>query len=117
VRWCIAGKGGAHTVSARIPADARVLVAHGVLVDGTLEVTLSADDTEIARRDLGVGVPLAWAPDGAFLTVGYARPFPVSEDYAPPATAPSSLVDVSINVGPLPPFDFEAELARIMRHQ
>jgi arylsulfatase len=116
-RWCIAGKGGVHTVSARVPDGTRVLVAHGALVDGTLEVTLSAGDTEPARGNLGVHVPLAWAPDGAFLTVGYARPFPVSEDYLPPAPAPASLVDVTIHVGPLPPFDLDAELARIMRHQ
>ena len=60
----------------------------GALVDGELEVTLTADGIEIVRRNLGVHPPLAWAPDGAFLTVGYARPFPVSDDYAPPATAP-----------------------------
>ncbi len=94
-----------------------VLVADGALVDGGLEVALAADGVEIARRNLGVHPPLAWAPDGAFLTVGYGRPFPVSDDYAPPAPAPPSLVDVTIQVGPLPPFDLEAEMARIMRHQ
>ena len=88
VRWCIAGKGGTHTVSAVVPADTQVLVADGVLVDGGLEVTLAADGVELARKNLGVHPPLAWAPDGAFLTVGYARPFPVTDDYAPPATAP-----------------------------
>ena len=117
VRWCIAGKGGAHTVAAPVPADTQVLVADGALVDGALEVTLAADGVELARKNLGVHPPLAWAPDGAFLTVGYARPFPVTDDYAPPATAPPALVDVTIQVGPLPPFDLEAELARILRHQ
>ena len=100
-----------------VPPATRVLVADGALVDGGLEVTLTADGVEIARRNLGVHPPLAWAPDGAFLTVGYGRPFPVSDDYAPPAPAPPSLVDVTIQVGPLPPFDLEAEMARIMRHQ
>ena len=116
-RWCIAGKGGAHTVAAPVPPNTRVLVADGALVDGDLEVALAADGVEIARRNLGVHPPLAWAPDGAFLTVGYARPFPVTDDYAPPAPAPPSLVDVTIQVGPLPPFDLDAELARILRHQ
>jgi arylsulfatase len=116
-RWCIAGKGGAHTVAGAAPPDTRLLVADGALVDGALEVALSADGVEIARRNLGVPVPLAWAPDGAFLTVGYGRPFPVSDDYVPPATAPRSLVDVTMQVGPLPPFDLDAEMERIMRHQ
>ena len=93
-----------------------MLVADGALFDGGLEVALSADGVEIGRRALGVHPPLAWAPDGAFLTVGYGRPFPVG-DYVPPATAPPSLVDVTIQVGALPPFDLDAELARIMRHQ
>ena len=53
----------------------------------------------------------------AFLTVGYGRPFPVSEDYEPPAPAPASLLDVEITVGPVPAFDLDAELARILRHQ
>ena len=117
IRWCIAGKGGTHTVSARLPGATRVLVAQGSLAGGQLEVALAADGREITRRNLGVHPPLAWAPDGAFLTIGYARPFPVSDEYAPPAPAPASLVDVAIQVGPLPPFDLEAELARILRHQ
>ncbi len=117
VKWCIAGKGGAHFVRAPVPAIARVLVAEGAVTNGQLEVTLAADDTEIARRNLEVHPPLAWAPDGAFLTIGYARPFPVGDDYTPPAPAPASLVDITIRVGPLPPFDITAELERILRHQ
>ena len=101
-RWCIAGKGGAHSVEGAV---------------GGLEVALTADGVEIARRNLGVHPPLAWAPDGAYLTVGYGRPFPVTDDYVPPASAPPSLVDVTVHVGPLPPFDLDAEMARIMRHQ
>jgi hypothetical protein len=64
-----------------------------------------------------VHLPLAWAPDGAFLTIGYGRPFAVTDAYRPPATAPRSLVGVRILVGPAPPLDVEAELARVMRHQ
>ena len=94
-----------------------MLGAHGEITDGRLTVTLTADGTEIGRADLGVSIPLAWSPDGAFLTVGYARPFPVSDHYAPPAPAPANLLDVEITVGPPPPFDLDAELARILRHQ
>ena len=99
------------------PRTSRVLVAQGALVNGQLEVTLAADGIEIARKNLAVHPPLAWAPDGAFLTIGYARPFPVSDEYTPPASVPPSLVDLAIHVGPLPPFDLDAELARILRHQ
>ncbi len=117
VRWCIVGGDGAHLATARVPASARLLGAQGTITDGNLVVSLTADGTEIGRSDLGVSIPLAWSPDGAFLTVGYGRPFPVSDDYDPPARAPASLLDVEITVGPAPPFDLEAELARILRHQ
>jgi len=104
-------------VRAPVPPGARMLVAEGSLVDGSLAVSLSADGDQLARRNLGVHAPLAWSPDGAFLTIGYGRPFPVSDEYAPPAPAPPSLREVAITVGPLPPFDLDAELARILRHQ
>lgn len=117
LRWAIAGKGGTHTVAGPVSSPAHVLVAEGTLDDGQLEVTLAADDTEIARRRLSVHPPLAWAPDGAFLTIGYGRPFPVTDDYSPPAPAPESLVEVVFHVGPLPPFDLAAELERVLRHQ
>ncbi len=73
--------------------------------------------TEIGRASLGVPVPLAWSPDGAFLTVGYGRPFPVTDRYEPSVRAPASLLDVTITTGPPPPLDLDAELARVMRHQ
>ena len=117
LRWCIAGKYGTREVAAPLPGAAAVLVADGAIVDGAIEVALSADGTEIGRAGLGVAVPLAWSPDGAFLTVGYGRPFPVTERYRPPAPAPSTLLDVTITTGPPPPFDMEAELARVLRHQ
>jgi arylsulfatase len=117
LRWCIAGKYGAREVVAPLPRGATVLVADGTVNDGAIEVALLADRDEIARANLDATVPLAWSPDGAFLTIGYARPFPVTERYRPPASAPSSLFDVTITTGPPPPFDFEAELARVMRHQ
>jgi hypothetical protein len=39
------------------------------------------------------------------------------EDYEPPAPAPTSLAEVRLVTGPLPPVDVDAELARILRHQ
>ena len=117
VRWCIATTHGALRVGAPIPTGAALLGAEGELVEGGLSVTLTADGVEIGRAELGAHVPLAWSPDGAFLTVGYGRPFPVSEDYIPPAPAPAGLLDVAIRVGVAPPVDLDAELARVMRHQ
>jgi hypothetical protein len=80
-------------------------------------VTLTADGVSLACEHLGVAIPLAWSPDGAFLTVGYSRPFPVCDGYEPPAPAPPSLLDVTFTTGALPPLDLEAEFARVMRHQ
>jgi arylsulfatase len=114
--WCIAGA-WRDAVHGRVPPGVRVLVAQGELVGGVMEVSLHADGTEIGRRRLDAAVPLAWSPDGAFLTVGYSRPFPVSEEYTPPAVAPPTLLDVTIDVGQPPPMDLEVEFARIMRHQ
>ena len=107
--WCLAGKARAQTVSAPILAGTRVLVAEGAVSDGQMEVVFTANGTEVARGRIDGTPPLAWAPDGAFLTIGYGRPFPVNDDYVPPAPAPPSLRDVSFTVGPLPPFDLEAE--------
>src|SRR5262249_18758091 len=117
LRWCIAGKYGAREVGASLPAGATVLVADGAVVGGAIEAALSANGPEIARANLGVPGPLAWSPDGAFLTVGYGRPFPVTDRYRPPAPAPSTLFDVTITTGTPPPLDLEAELARVLRHQ
>lgn len=117
VRWCLAGGAGTRVVSGHIPEGTRLLGAEGTIGDDGLVVKLTADGKEIGHERLGVSVPLAWSPDGAFLTVGYGRPFPVSEDYDPPAPAPASLLDVTITTGPPPPFDLDAELERVLRHQ
>jgi hypothetical protein len=115
--WCMAGKFGVRDVRGRVVEGARVLVADGAIVDGCVEVTLSADGSTIGRDSLRVPIPLAWSPDGAFLTVGYGRPFPVCDAYEPPAPAPAALLDVTITTGTPPAFDFEAELTRVLRHQ
>jgi hypothetical protein len=117
LRWCIAGKFGEREVAARLPPGPTMLVADGAIVDGAIELVLSANGTEVGRANLGVPVPLAWSPDGAFMTIGYARPFPVTDRYRPPAPTPSTLFDVTITTGPPPPLDIEAELARVLRHQ
>ena len=78
---------------------------------------LNADGTVVAEEVLPLMFPPVIAPDGAFLTVGYGRPFSVCEDYVPPAPAPASLLGIRVDTGPPPPFDFDAEYERAMRHQ
>jgi arylsulfatase A-like enzyme len=117
VAFCVAGRGGAHEFRATITPGATALIVEGHVNAARLEVVHATSDSELARGDLDVSIPLAWSPDGSFLTVGYGRPFPVSEAYAPPASAPASLVGVTITVGPPPPLDLASELERILRHQ
>ena len=102
---------------AALPPEARVVRAV-VAPDGAgaFTVVLEADGAEVGRGRLS-RIPLSWAPDGAFLTVGWSRPFPVTDAYAPPFPAPDALASVTITTGPPPPFDLEAELALLLRHQ
>ncbi len=102
---------------APVPAGSRVLrVVVAPSENGGFTVTLEADGEVLAEGSLSQ-IPLSWAPDGAFLTVGWSRPFPVTDDYLPPFPAPGSLDSVTITTGPPPPFHLEAELEHLMRHQ
>ncbi|MCZ7631827.1 MAG: hypothetical protein M5U19_23460 [Microthrixaceae bacterium] len=117
LRWVMAGFGGPVEVSAAIPAGTTALGVQGTASPEDLELVLSADGARIGEGPLGRPVPIAWAPDGAFLTVGYGRPFPVTERYDPADEAPGSFVGLSVVTGAPPPLDLEAELERVMRHQ
>ncbi len=117
IRWVMSGFGGPSEVVATLPEASRVLTAEGTVMEGDLEVVLGADGVEIGRGRIGRAVPLAWAPDGAFLTIGHARPFPVTDRYDVEESAPSSLAGFSVRTGQLPPLDVEAEFERVMRHQ
>lgn len=100
-----------------IPTGAHVLRAWATArPGGGFDTGLAADDTIVATGELR-HMPTVRAPDGAFLTVGYSRPFPVTDDYVPPFAAPASFAGVTISVGPRPPFDLQVELARVLRHQ
>ena len=116
-RWVMAGFGGPIEVSAAIPTGATALTVEGTTSPQDLEIVLSADGIEIARGALGRPVPLAWAPDGAFLTVGFGRPFPVTDSYDTADEAPESFIGLSVVTGDLPPLDLDAEFERVMRHQ
>lgn len=124
--WILNYDGREHRVTGRVPEGTQILAASGAPngdkppVNGTfsspMNIVLTADGEEIARGEIG-GIPGTFSPDGAFLTVGYGRHFPVCDDYEPPFPAPSSLVDVVVHVGPPQPLDLDAEMERVMRHQ
>lgn len=115
--WALAGKHGTRVVCGPLRSPASVLSVACTVGDGSLGVELSADGETLAAEVVEGTIPLAWSPDGAFLTVGHGRPFPVVEDYVPPAPCPPSLVAVRFTTGPPPPLDAEAEEARLLRHQ
>jgi arylsulfatase len=102
---------------ARVPAGAQVLRAWATpAAGGGFDTAIAADDTTLATGRFHA-IPASRAPDGAFLTVGYSRPFPVIDDYQPPFPAPASLASGTVTTGPPPPFDLDAEMVRVMRHQ
>ena len=118
LRWVAVVHGREYRVAAAVPTGACFAGAVVSPTDGGLfTVTLTADDAEIGRGANPVPIAANWAPDGAFLTVGYGRPFPVCDDYSPPAPAPDAMASVTIETGQPPQFDFAAEMAHAMRHQ
>lgn len=118
VTWIYTTSGVEYRISARVPPDCRVLSVAAVPRDGAgFDLRLSAGDRVVAEAVMAPSIPPAIAPDGAFLTVGYGRPFPVCQDYQPPAPAPESFVGVRIDLGAPPPLSLAAELERVLRHQ
>ena len=116
--WIYTTSGTEHRVSAPLPAGCRSLAVVAT-PRGVVASTSSSRPTRasLATAIMDRAIPSAIAPDGAFLTVGHGRPFPVCDDYQPPCPAPPELVGVRIDVGQPPPLDLDAEFARIMRHQ
>ncbi|MEX2293488.1 MAG: arylsulfatase [Acidimicrobiales bacterium] len=116
--WVLAWNGEEHRLSAPLPAKTRTAVVDAQpRQPAGFDLQLHLDELLAAEGVLPMAFPPAIAPDGAFLTVGYGRPFPVCDDYLPPAPAPAPFVGVRIDVGAPPPFDFAAEHVRAMRHQ
>lgn len=116
--WVYVWNGTEHRVEAKIPTGTRSLeIAVSAALDGRFDVVLSAAGAELDRSELPEAMTMAITPDGAFLTVGYGRPFPVTEDYAPPFPAPASLVAVRYDLGAPAPIDVEELVARAIRHQ
>ncbi len=117
IHWVLAGDGHEHSVSIPIRGGERLLVIDGTPNDDGFTLTLAADTGATATAVSPMRPPMAFSPDGAFLTVGYGRPFRVSDLYEPPFPAPASLTTVHIDTGPPPPIDFDQLLADVMRHQ
>ena len=116
--WVLVVDGSQHRLTAPIPAGTRFITVDGTPVDGGFETAFHTDTAgEAATAKWPVGLPMVLAADGAFLTVGYGRPFSVCEDYQPPAEAPPSFTGVLVKTGKPPPFDADAVLADVMRHQ
>ena len=117
VSWVLNVNGREHRLDADIPEGERALVVDAVPGQGEVELRLhGASGALIAQTHIDAEIPGAFAPDGAFLTIGYGRPFPVCDDYAPPFEA-ASLIGVRIDAGAQPDLDFASEFAHVMRHQ
>jgi arylsulfatase len=58
-----------------------------------------AGDALLAEEVVPVDIPFRWNPNGAFLTVGFGRGFPVCDDYSPPFRFNGALDQVVIGVG------------------
>jgi hypothetical protein len=98
VRWAHAGKMVDDRVEAPLPDGASTLAVRAEpRPGGGFAVTMEADGATIGSGLLVHDFPQAWSPDGSFLTVGSGRPFPVTDDYEPPAPAPTSLVTLAID--------------------
>lgn len=118
VHWALNYDGRLTHLAAPVSSGTSVVAVDGRPTEaGSCELILTVDGSEEATASTPSPIPTAIAPDGAFLTVGYGRPFPVTDDYQPPFPAPESLAGIRITVGPQPPLDFDAELARALRHQ
>ena len=117
LRWVLAFSGREYRIEGRVPAGTRTLTLSLAPNGKATDAELRADDDVIAIEQFDHSLPGALSPDGSFLTVGYARPFAVCDDYTAPATAPPSFAGLRADVGAAPELDFEAEFERVMRHQ
>ena len=106
-----------HELVAPVADDSELLVVDLSVEKGELDVVVRDGDKHVTEGAFDVGVMGPWASDGAFLTVGYARHFPVSDRYQPPALEPSNFTGLVFDTSPAAAFDFAAEFARAMRHQ
>jgi arylsulfatase len=119
LRWVHVGKAVDDRVVAPVPAGVSSLaVAAEPRPEGGFTAVLLADGEEIGTGALDHDFPQAWSPDGSFLLVGESRPFPVTDDYAPPAPAPVALRAVAIDTAPADgSVRLIDEVDAVLRHQ
>ena len=101
VTWVLNFVGAStHRVQAAVPPHAGAL---GFSLrrrgDGSAIGSMFAGDALLAEEVVPVDVPFRWNPNGAFLTVGFGRGFPVCDDYSPPFRFSGALDQVVIGVG------------------
>jgi arylsulfatase A-like enzyme len=119
VTWVLNYVGAAaHAVRAPLPAGASTLGfsftrhAHGGGVG-----RLYGDGRLLVEDDVPLDVPFRWSPNGAFLTVGFGRGFPVCDDYRPPFRFDGPLARVVVTVGEAAVPDVALEVEAALRHQ
>lgn len=101
VTWVLNFVGAStHRVQAPVPPHAGAL---GFSLrrrgDGSAIGSMFAGDALLTEEVVPVDVPFRWNPNGAFLTVGFGRGFPVCDDYSPPFRFTGALDQVVIGVG------------------
>ena len=116
-RWVLAMHGRTHAFGAPVPPGTRSLAFSLTPGHGSCELEMRADSDVIGLGVCPETPPATFSPDGSFLTVGYARPFAVSDDFVPPAAAPTTFAGLRVDVGAAPELDFDSEFDRVMRHQ
>jgi arylsulfatase len=100
------------------PDGARVLRFSYTRRDGGGGVgRVEADGVVVHEEPVPLVVPFRWNPNGAFLTVGCGRGFPVGDDYQPPFRFSGSLARVVVTVGSAAVTDPAVEVETALRHQ
>ncbi len=115
--WVLVTDGAEHRAKLPLCGGERLLVVDATPNSDGCQLSLHGDSEHQTTAIFTAAPPAVLSPDGSFLTVGYARPFPVSTDYEPPSPAPDSLVSVQITTGPPPVLDFEQVFENMMKHQ
>jgi arylsulfatase len=119
VTWVLNFVGAStHRVQAAVPVGARALgFSLRRRAEGGAIGSLYAGDELLVESPIPVDVPFRWNPNGAFLTVGFGRGFPVCDDYAPPFPFTGSLDRLVIGVGNATLPEPARQIETALRHQ
>jgi arylsulfatase len=119
VTWVLNYVGEAsHAVRVAVPVGATTLGFSFTRRDGGGGVgRVLADGAVVHEEDVPLDVPFRWSPNGAFLTVGFGRGFPVCDDYRPPFRFDGPLARVVVTVGDASDPDSLRAVGTALRHQ